>query len=121
MTTRLFVYGTLKRGHCRAWALDGQRFLGEARTLPRYRMYDCGWYPGLVEASDGGVAVVGELWEVDAACLAQIDEIECVSVGLYRRGPVKVQPPFDSEDIETYYYIGNVADLPDCGSAWIGS
>ncbi|MGH7127169.1 MAG: gamma-glutamylcyclotransferase family protein, partial [Planctomycetaceae bacterium] len=99
----LFVYGTLKRGLSRAPALSRQRFLDEARTQPFYRMYDCGTYPGLVESADG-LPISGEVWDVDAACLAQLDRIECVAENLYRRGRIALQPPFDRQDVEAYFY-----------------
>ena len=63
-TFTLFVYGTLKRGGCRHAPLACQRFLGEARTAPLYRLYDLGSYPGLVPADEGGDVVHGELYEV---------------------------------------------------------
>ena len=44
----VFVYGTLKRGMSNHRWLRGQRFVDESRTLPSYRMYDLGGYPGLV-------------------------------------------------------------------------
>src|SRR5207249_6980142 len=63
--TTLFVYGTLKRGGRGNRWLAGQRFLGEAVTEPTYRLYDLGTYPGLVRDEANGLAVKGELWEVD--------------------------------------------------------
>ena len=70
--TILFLYGTLKRGEKSHRLMAGQRFVGEATTEPRYRLYDLVPYPGLM-ADVGGVAVAGELWEVDATCLAELD------------------------------------------------
>ena len=97
--------------------MRGQRLLGEARTMPKYRMYDCGGYPGLVE-SENGIAVQGELWEVDAQCVSHLDEIECVSLNLYQRRRVELQSPFEDEQVETYFYIRTVAGLVECGSCW---
>ena len=58
----LFVYGTLKRGHCRARMLDGQRFIGGVQTKPIYRLVNCGKYPGLIRADTAdGRAIEGEL------------------------------------------------------------
>ena len=81
---QLFIYGTLKRGQSRAGALNRQRFLGNAQTAPKYRMFDCGEYPGLVEAEDG-VSIAGELWEVDQACLDVLDELEGTNLDLFQR------------------------------------
>ena len=79
---KLFIYGTLKRGHSRADAMNGQRFLGIAQTAPKYRMFDCGEYPGLVEADDG-VSITGELWDVDQVCLNVLDELEGTNIDLF--------------------------------------
>jgi gamma-glutamylcyclotransferase (GGCT)/AIG2-like uncharacterized protein YtfP len=57
----LFVYGTLKRGQRNHRLIADQRFLGEATTEPRYRVFDLGPYPGLVIDETNGVAVLGEL------------------------------------------------------------
>ena len=115
---RLFIYGTLKRGHSRAANLAGQQFLGEVRTLARYRLFDCGSYPGLVEY-EKGLEIIGEVWEVDAACLQQLDLVEAVDAGLYRRGSIQLQPPFDFE-VESYFYLLPVETLTDCGDCWNG-
>ena len=116
-STSLFVYGTLKRGYSRSGALRGQTFLGEAVTAPRYRMFDCGSYPGLVEC-EGGVAVAGEVWEVDAACLAALDEIEGVHLRLYRRGAVLLGPPYSGMACDAYFYARGTTGLHDCGTRW---
>ena len=112
----LFIYGTLKRGHSRAASLIGQQFLGEARTLARYRLFDCGSYPGLVE-SDDGLEINGEVWSVDQSCLKQLDVIEAVEQGLYRRGAVELQSAYDSQ-VESYFYLLPVGTLADCGDLW---
>ena len=52
MSFVLFVYGTLQRGQRNQRLLRGQRFLGVARTVPRYRLYDAGAYPAFVVMDD---------------------------------------------------------------------
>ena len=113
----VFVYGTLKRGQCRASALDGQQFLGIACTRPSYRMYDCGSYPGLVEHNNGR-AIEGEVWSIDADCLARLDIIEAVDSGLYQRGIVQLQAPFSDRDVLTYFFCHDVRGLEDSGTVW---
>lgn len=117
MTTTLFFYGTLKRGLCRSHALDGQRFLGEARTQPKYRMFNLGSYPGMVEAAEG-VSIDGELWEVDAECLRRLDVIEGVAFGQYERRTVRLLAPHDTTTAQTYIYLRSTAGCPDCGTRW---
>ncbi len=115
-STILFVYGTLMRGDVRAPALAGQQFLGPATTQPRYRLVDCGDYPGLIEAA-AGVGIEGELYAVDAECLRKLDLIEGVDEGLYERRPVLLDDRPGAGTV-AYFYLGPIDDLPDCGRSW---
>ena len=119
----IFVYGTLKRGFCRSHLLAGQALLTEARTLPKYRMYDCGTYPGLKPATDG-LAILGEVWSVDEACLARLDQEEGVAEGLYSRSTIELAHPLPASvtatPVEAYFYELPVTGFPDCGERWIG-
>ncbi len=112
---RIFVYGTLKRGGCRSHVLKGQRFLGEAKTVATYRIYNTGSYPALVEKEDG-LQVEGEVWEIDDHCLRSLDAIEAVP-HLYERKPVTLTDR-SMEGVETYIYRQNVDGMPDCGGRW---
>lgn len=72
---RLFVYGTLMRGEEAHGKLRGARFLGEARTRPRYGLRTLGDdFEALVQG--GRDAVPGELYEVSLAKLLELDEWE---------------------------------------------
>ena len=119
MRTRLFIYGTLKRGHERAGLLSGQQFLGDAQAGPFYRMYRVDQYPGLVH-DVAGVAVQGELWEVDAECLAELDRVEAVDDGLYQRQLIELADPWQNQAVEAYFYLQPVDGLVDCGTCWEG-
>jgi gamma-glutamylcyclotransferase (GGCT)/AIG2-like uncharacterized protein YtfP/lysophospholipase L1-like esterase len=112
---RIFVYGTLKRGGCRVHVLRDQRFLGTAKTVAGYRLYNTGSYPALVEDA-GGLEVEGEVWEVDDDCLRSLDAIECVP-DLYERRPVGLADP-SMDGVETYIYRRSVQGLPECGNRW---
>ena len=114
---QLFIYGTLKRGLCRHASIASQTFLGDVQTEPLYRMYNVGTYPGLVRA-ENGLAIEGELWEVDEACLKMLDEIEDVARGLYLRQRVKLAPPHAGDHVEAYILQQGVATLTDCGPRW---
>jgi gamma-glutamylcyclotransferase (GGCT)/AIG2-like uncharacterized protein YtfP len=118
MSERIFVYGTLKRGLSNHRYLIGQRFLGEARTTPDYRMANFGSYPGMYEVSDGGVSVRGEVWEVDENCRATLDVLEDVAHGMYALVPVTLLAPFDTDDVSTYVYRWAVEGKPDAGEEW---
>jgi gamma-glutamylcyclotransferase (GGCT)/AIG2-like uncharacterized protein YtfP len=114
----LFVYGTLKRGCSNHPFLVGQRFIRDARTAPGYRLYNLGAYPGLVAVAGDRDGVQGEVWSIDEACLAEIDFLEGLDQGLYRREPVPLLAPFDGEPIDTYVYALSVEGYPDLGSTW---
>lgn len=70
---RVFVYGTLRAGEANHHLLASARLLAEARTEPRFALYDLGAYPGLVRA--GAQAVVGEVYAVDPPTLAALDRL----------------------------------------------
>jgi gamma-glutamylcyclotransferase (GGCT)/AIG2-like uncharacterized protein YtfP len=79
----VFVYGTLRQGEPNHALLASARFVGEARTPPAYTLVDLGSYPAM---TDGGTsAVTGELYLVDAATLARLDELEEHPVWYCRR------------------------------------
>jgi len=71
----IFVYGTLKRGGSNHRLLDGQRFLAVARTLPIYKLYALNDFPGMVAEAKNGRSIEGEIWQIDPACLARLDEL----------------------------------------------
>ena len=116
--TRVFVYGTLKRGGRNHHFMAGQQFLGAARTAPGYTLYSLGDYPGMVRSTDAGHDVTGELWAVDKACLQQLDRLEGVEEGLYERVLVKLAPPFAERPVETYLYLRSLAGRAGIGSVW---
>lgn len=114
----LFIYGTLKRGGENEHYLKGQDFLGRARTAPGYRLYHLQGYPGLVADDAGRGSVAGELWAVDEGCLRQLDQLEGLAEGLYRRAPVQLAPPSDAPSVETYFYLRSVEGAPECNGEW---
>lgn len=71
---RLFVYGTLKQGFRNAYYLEAAGFLGEFKTEPVYSMYDFGNYPAVSEM--GKTSIEGEVYEINEALLATIDQLE---------------------------------------------
>jgi trans-aconitate 2-methyltransferase len=79
---RLFVYGTLLRGGSNHALLGRARFLGRARTAASYRMHDLGGFPAIIPGSGG--PITGEVYEIEAATLARLDELERVP-NWYRR------------------------------------
>jgi len=119
MNTRLFVYGTLKRGCCNHGQIAGQTFLGPAVTPPGFCLYDLGGYPAIVARPDSPTGVLGEVWSVDAECLERLDRFEGVHEGLYRREAITLLPPFAEPTIEVYVSALPVVNRPEVGSEWI--
>lgn len=114
----LFLYGTLKRGGSNHHFMEGQRWVAEARTLPAYRLYDLGGYPGMVAAPAEGRSIEGEVWEVDAAALARLDELEDVAGGEYAREPVPLLPPHAALEVQGYRFLLPVTGKRELGSSW---
>ena len=113
--TVLFFYGTLKTGGQSHGLLAGQEFVGPARTLPLYRLYGLGWHPGLVVDRTNGISVYGELWSVDDATPAKLDECECCPEW-FRRESIAIADHFG--DVQAYFFNGEVpADAPS-GDRW---
>ena len=115
---KIFVYGTLKRGGQNHHHLAGQIFLGEARTARGYTLYELTGYPGMIAQTGGADGVSGELWDIDAACLARLDEVEGLAEGLYHRADVPLLPPFAGQSAETYLYSRSVAGRRKLGEIW---
>lgn len=120
----LFVYGTLKHGGSNHGWLEGQTFLGPARTAPGFTLYSLGDYPGLVADASDREGVTGELWLVDAACLARLDAFEGVPEGLYAREQVRLAafPPAasaaDAARAQAYRYLRKVSSRARLGATW---
>lgn len=118
MKKQLFVYGTLKTGCRNHHHLAGQTFLGAARTVPGFRLFDLGGYPGIAARAEDAGGVIGEVWEVDADCLRKLDRFEGVDDGLYRREPIPLQAPFEQRPADAYIAARNVAGCREIGSDW---
>lgn len=88
MTKVLFVNGTLMRGLALNGNLEGAAFLGEARTVPEYRLYSIGdVHPGMYRVGEGGISVPGEIYEMSDEIWAKVEAGE--PPGLYC-GPVEL-------------------------------
>lgn len=80
---RVFVYGTLKRGHGNhSWFLDREDvdFLGRAVVTGPYRMCDLGYFPAVVRDDSGDTpdnsTIVGEVYRVPPEILDALDVLE---------------------------------------------
>ena len=72
--TLVFVYGRMRRGEADHRFLRGARHVMDIATAAAFELVDLGGLPGLIEG--GETAIQGEVYAVDAATLAMIDELE---------------------------------------------
>lgn len=113
MTVELFVTGTHMRGLKLHETLGDSQFLGEFRTVPRYRVHTIGdIYPGMYRLDDGeigGAAVWGELYLVDDETYRQLELGE--PAHLYR-GMVELE---DGRQVHGLLYPRSLAEgvFPD--------
>ena len=86
---QVFVYGTLKRGYPNAHiGMPRATFIGNYRTLERYPLVVGGqWFsPNLLNEPGTGHQVTGEVYALDDAVLAELDDLESVHLATgYRR------------------------------------
>jgi gamma-glutamylaminecyclotransferase len=115
--TRVFVYGTLKRGGENHEWIKAQTFVASARTKPLYRMYDLGGYPGMIR-SENGLAIEGEVWDVDEAGLTRLDVLEDTEGGEYERVLIELEGEFAAKRVEGYLYLRDVSGRRDVGACW---
>ena len=110
----VFVYGTLMKGERANYMLDGSEF-GGCFLLKDYAMYHLGSYPGIQPLE--GETVYGELYFVNSAMIAQMDEYE-VEGDLYRRVRVSLSKGECSFPAEVYVYNRDVSGCPKMSKAW---
>ena len=115
MSHVIFVYGTLKRGQRSHHILRDQVFIAETRTQTIYRLYDTGSHPALVDDREKGIAVRGEVWQVNDETLRKLDEYE-EAPDYFSRRTIQLQG-WESE-VQAYFFNGDVSRLKDCGDRW---
>jgi len=74
MSYPLFVYGTLRRGCRNHHLLRGAAYVGTAKTKGRFALYSTG-IPYVVRG-EPVCQIVGEVYQVDAGLLADLDAHE---------------------------------------------
>ncbi|MFT4640669.1 MAG: gamma-glutamylaminecyclotransferase [Verrucomicrobiales bacterium] len=113
--TRLFIYGTLKRGQVNNYLLESETYLGEAETTPDFRLLKLGWYPGMAAVKKEGVSIKGEIWEVSETCLQALDVYEGDE---YERKEIRLAADDTEIPIQTYLLHTPDWSLPDAGTQW---
>lgn len=93
---RVFVYGTLRKGEVNHNVMGDSPFVGVFRTEPCYTLHNYRWFPAMVEG--GSTAVVGEVYEVEARTLWEIDRLEG-HPSYYRRQHILLD---DGQTVQAY-------------------
>jgi gamma-glutamylaminecyclotransferase len=99
--TLVFVFGTLKQGFPNFAVNSGRRVGTVFRTLDRHPLLLMGerHVPWMIDSPGLGERVDGELYEVDAAALAAMDELEGVGKpDGYHRKALRVQAATAGDD-----------------------
>ena len=95
----VFIYGSLLPGEPNHGFLEGARFIRKGRTQPGVGLVKAGPYPSLAFAARASgerclaltdARVSGEIYEVDDALLASLDEFEG-HPDLYRRSELVLE------------------------------
>jgi gamma-glutamylcyclotransferase (GGCT)/AIG2-like uncharacterized protein YtfP len=95
----VFVYGSLKHGFGNHRVLGTSRFVGRGQTLPQFDLLDCGPYPAIIPGSH---VVTGELYNVDAEVMRDLDRLEGNGVlYLRQKRPVLV----NGQQVSAWIYI----------------
>ena len=71
---RVFVYGTLKKGHRNSHFMHGAEFLGNFKTQKIYSMYEFEDYPAV--CLHGRHAIEGEVYHVTDRQFRMLDDLE---------------------------------------------
>ena len=90
--TFVFVYGTLRKGQRNDINLFQPQPLYIGSTSIKGQLFSRGWYPGI--RLGGEQSVLGEVYQVSAQLLAQLDELEEVAPvpsGEYQRIQMEVE------------------------------
>jgi gamma-glutamylaminecyclotransferase len=106
MTHRVFVYGTLKSGFRNHYLLEGCEFFGNAVTISTYKMIENG-FPVIMPDSEGK-PLAGEIYIVDDAVLARLDQLEREGSSYDRKLIVVSLPCATGErlPIRAFIYVG---------------
>jgi len=102
--SKVFVYGSLRKGGRLHGALVGCEFITTCRTKPEYSLRSLGAFPALCPGGD--TAVLGEVYEVSELIKQRLDQIEG-HPRLYVRTPIVVG---DDIEVEAYLFHHNVKD-----------
>jgi gamma-glutamylaminecyclotransferase len=124
--TKVFVYGSLRRGFGNSRLLKNADYLGVGQTEPEFTMLNLGAFPGVIDGGD--TSITGEIYDVTPTELRRLDQLEG-HPDFYRRTPIEL---VDGTEVEVYLlpdsYLhhydptmipsGDWTDVPDRRRVW---
>jgi gamma-glutamylaminecyclotransferase len=111
----VFVYGSLKRGFGNHYFLRDAKYCGNTETVDAtFCMHSMGPFPAVTESNDNGYHITGELYEVDADTMLDLDKLEGNGV-FYTRKLVKVYTL--NGTVEAWMYL--LAEKPEQESVFM--
>lgn len=110
--TLIFVYGSLRRGGWNeGYLASGAEFVGPARTAGRCALYVCPTSGLPYMTFDAVSRIVGELYSVDDATLADLDALEG-HPDSYLRTPVEIETAAgEVTEAQVYVWLHDTTDL----------
>jgi len=107
--SKVFVYGSLKKGYWNNSLLKESQLLFEATTVyGGYGMVDLGSFPAVIKGGDFRVS--GEVYKVDDRTLQRLDALEG-NGSFYNREEVLVEPlDSDSQSLAWVYILSDYKD-----------
>lgn len=103
---KVFVYGTLMKGHGNDRLLKDSNFIGKAK-LDGYGLYCVTpYYPGIIRKNKS--AVRGEVYEVDSATLKRLDSLECAGTLYSRKQELCTMEDGSLQQVYFYNWLGDI-------------
>lgn len=121
--TKVFVYGTLKRGFpFFELGLADADFLGAVQTIQPYPMYIAADFygPMMLDRPGEGLQITGELYDVEPAAMDRLDELESIGKPGSFRSKIVVEPVGGGVPVETIGYMKTEDWLQPLHSGLIG-
>ena len=100
---KVFVYGSLKKGHSNHSLIQSSEFICEAITIDRnYDMLSLGSFPAMVNG--GNYDICGEVYNISKETLTYLDELES-NGSFYIREKIGVAPIDANTDAWFYAWV----------------
>lgn len=101
--SKVFVYGTLKKGFSNSKLLSTAEYVGDYETVSKWAMVGKGMpFPFLIQRDLNGEYIQGEVYNINAVQLRRLDRLEGYP-SLYNRTEIMVEDKLDDKITETVW------------------